>query len=105
MACPRCDTETVDDKWCAACEASYDTWSRQHASDIIWPLMAGMVVVVSTAIGLPLLGFDWIIAATGVFTGFGTLYGLHRLNRRRRRGQFLRGAAMPRAYLPPSGPA
>jgi hypothetical protein len=106
MACPRCSAETKDDKWCPACEGSYDTWSRRHASDILWSLAAGGLIVSATAIGLPLLGLDWIIAATGVFTGFGTLVGLHRLNRRRRRRQFLAGAAMPRAYLPaPTDPS
>jgi hypothetical protein len=100
MACPRCQAETDDDKWCVECERSYDTWSRRHASDIIWSLLAGGLIVSTTAVVLPMLGLDWIIAATGVFSGFGTLYGLHRLNRRRRRRQFLRGAAMPRAYLP-----
>jgi hypothetical protein len=100
MACPRCSAESSDDRWCTECERAYDTWSRRHASDIIWAVMAGMVIVTGTAIALPLLGIDWIAAATGVFAGFGTLVGLHRVNRRRRRRQFLRGAAMPRAYLP-----
>ena len=99
MSCPRCHAETDDERWCADCERAFDTWSRRHASDIIWSLMAGMVIVTSTAIVLPMLGVDWIIAAVGVFSGFGTLVGLHRANRRRRRRQFLRGAAMPRAYL------
>src|SRR5688572_7779614 len=98
MACPRCDIETIEDRWCEACERAYDTWSRRHASDIIWSLLAGMVVVTTTAIALPLLGLDWILVAAGVFTGFGTLAGLHRVSRRRRRRQFLAGAAMPRAY-------
>lgn len=102
--CPRCKTASPDDRWCVECERAYDTWSRRHASDIIWSLLAGMVIVSTTAIALPLLGLDWIIAATGVFTGFGTLYGLHRVNRRRRRRQFLAGAAMPRAYLPEPKP-
>jgi hypothetical protein len=106
MACPRCEAETDDDRWCAACESAYDTWSRRHATDIIWSLMAGMVVLTSAAVVLPMIGFDVIIAALGVFSGFGTLYGLHRANRRRRRRQFLRGAAMPRAYLQqPTDPA
>lgn len=100
MACPRCDAASTDDRWCVECEHAYDTWSRRHASDIIWSLMAGTAIVSTTAIALPLLGLDWVVAALGVFTGFGTLYGLHRVNRRRRRRQFLRGAAMPRAYLP-----
>jgi hypothetical protein len=110
MACPRCEaatpetTEVPETRWCAACERAYDTWSRRHATDIIWSLLAGMVIVTTTAIALPLLGLDWVLAATGVFTGFGTLYGLTRLNRRRRRRQFLAGAAMPRAYLPEGSP-
>ena len=105
MACPRCSAETEDDKWCVECERAYDTWSRRHATDIIWSLMAGALIVTSTAVVLPMLGLDWILAAAGVFTGFGTLVGLHRANRRRRRRQFLRGAAMPRAYLqPPTDP-
>ena len=101
MPCPRCQTEpTDDDRWCAACEREYDTWSRRYASDIIWSLLGGMVIVTSTAIALPLLGLDWILVATGVFSGFGTLIGLQRLHRHRRRRQFLAGAALPRAYLP-----
>jgi len=100
MQCTRCGKE-IDDatKWSPECERAYDTWSRRHASDIIWSLLAGGLIVSTTAVLLPMLGVDWIIAATGVFSGFGTLYGLHRLNRRRRRRQFLAGAAMPRAYL------
>ena len=98
--CERCGKEGDFDRWCADCERDYDTWSRRHASDIIWSLLAGTIIVSSTAVLLPILGVDWIIAATGVFTGFGTLYGFHRLNRRRRRRQFLAGAAVPRAYLP-----
>ncbi len=100
MACPRCAADSDGNRWCVDCERAYDTWSRRHASDIIWPLLAGGLIVSSTAVLLPMLGLDWIIAATGVFTGFGTLVGLARLNRRRRRRQFLAGAAMPRAYLP-----
>ena len=99
MACPKCNAESSDGRWCTVCERAYDTWSRRHATDIIWSLMAGAVVLTSTAVALPLLGIDWIVASLGVFTGFGTLLGLHRLNRRRRRRQFLRGAAVPRAYL------
>jgi len=103
MACPRCAAATeADDRWCTACEHAYDGWSRRHATDILWSLLAGTIIVSSIAIGLPLLGVDWIIAATGVFAGFGTLIGIHRANRRRRRRQFLAGAAMPRAYLPES---
>jgi hypothetical protein len=100
MACPRCKAATHDGRWCAECERAYDTWSRRHASDIIWSLLAGGLIVSTTAVLLPMLGVDWFVSATGVFAGFGTLYGIHRLNRRRRRRQFLAGAAVPRAYLP-----
>lgn len=104
MACVRCGADGPDDRWCTDCERAYDTWSRRYASDIIWSLLAGAVIVTTTAVALPMLGLDWIIAATGVFSGFGALYGIHRANRRRRRRQFLRGAAVPRAYLPGAGP-
>jgi len=101
MACARCDAELDDERrWCVDCERDYDTWSRRNASDIIWSTLGGMVVIVTAAMVVPLLGVPWLFATTGVFAGFGTLLGLHRWNRRRRRGQFLRGAAIPRAYLP-----
>ena len=99
MACPRCGADSSDDKWCADCEAAYDTWSRRHATDVIWTLMIGGAILTSTAILFPLLGLDVITVAIGVFTGFGTFVGLYRANRRRRRRQFLKGAAVPRAYL------
>ena len=38
MACPRCDGETPDRRWCIDCERAYDTWSRRHASDILGPV-------------------------------------------------------------------
>lgn len=101
MACVRC--ETVDDVgprgWCHDCERAYDTWVRRHASDIIWPLLAATVMVSAISLGLPLLGYGWVIATTGIFAGFGTLLGLQRLNQRRRRRQF-QLASLPRAYLP-----
>jgi hypothetical protein len=100
MACPRCDVETSERRWCTACERAYDTWSRRHASDILGPVLVGMVIVTSVALVVPLLGVEAIMAGTGVFAGFGALAGLHHLNQRRRRRQFLRGAAMPLAYLP-----
>jgi hypothetical protein len=116
MACPRCgdpDAEperaspdgpfglaTGGRRWCAACERAYDAWSRRHASDIVWEALAGTVVVVFAGMGLPLLGVPWLVAASGVFAGFGALVGLHRLNRRRRRRQYLQVGEVPRAYLP-----
>ncbi|MDQ3367519.1 MAG: hypothetical protein M3680_19025 [Myxococcota bacterium] len=100
MACPRCEVETVDDRWCTACERAYDMWSRRNASDMIWPVLTAMLIVSTVGIGLPLLGFEFVLAATGVFAGFGALVGMTRANTRRRRKQFVLGAAVPRAYLP-----
>lgn len=87
--------------WCPTCERAYDAWSRRHASDIVWEALAGTVIVLFAGMGLPLLGVSWLVAATGVFAGFGTMIGLHRVNARRRRRQYLRGE-VPRAYLPGS---
>lgn len=101
MECPRCQVEIADDrKWCVACEQAYDQWSRRYAGDIVWSALAGMVVVLTAGMLLPALGVPWLISLSGVFAGFGTLYGVFRWNRKRRRAQFLGGAAMPRAYLP-----
>ncbi|MBA3822240.1 MAG: hypothetical protein H0X17_25365 [Deltaproteobacteria bacterium] len=100
MACPRCDVETVEDRWCAECERAYDTWSRRNASDMIWPVLTAMLIVTAVGVGLPLLGFEFGLAATGVFGGFGALVAMTRANSRRRRKQFVLGAAIPRAYLP-----
>ena len=102
MACPRCGDPTPDTgrRWCASCELSYDAWSRRYASDVVWEALAGTVVVAFAGMGLPLLGVSWLAAATGVFAGFGAFIGLHRLNTRRRRRQYLRAGEMPRAYLP-----
>ena len=85
--------------WCRDCEGAYDTWVRRHATDIVWPVLAGMLVITTAGMGLPLLGFGWVIATTGVFAGFGTLLAVERLGQRRRRRQFLQ-APLPRAYLP-----
>jgi hypothetical protein len=87
-------------RWCDRCERSYDTWSRNHASDIIWSVLGGMVVVLTGAIVVPLLGVPWVWATTSIIGGSAAILGIHRWNRRRRRTQFLKGAAMPRAYLP-----
>jgi len=102
MPCARCnaDVEVASPrKWCPACETAYDTWVRRHASDIIAPMIAAMVVIAGVGLGLPLLGADSVAGAGAVFAGFGTLVGLFRLTRRRRRRQF-RLASLPRAYLP-----
>src|SRR5262249_29527022 len=92
MACARCaaDVETASPRTGGGGgEAAYDPWIRRHASDIIAPVVAGMVVIAGLGLGLPLLGADWVAAASAVFAGFGTLIGLFRLSRRRRRRQFL----------------
>lgn len=101
MSCTRCkaDGDLGPRGWCRDCEREYDTWVRRHASDIIWPVLAGMVMLSAVALGLPLLGAGYVVATTGVFAGFGTLVGLQRLNARRRRKQF-QLASLPRAYLP-----
>jgi hypothetical protein len=102
MACARCaHPETEPNRgWCAPCERAYDAWSRRYASDVVWEVLSGTVIVAFAGMGLPLLGVSWLVAATGVFGAFGTFLGLHRLNARRRRRQYLRGGEVPRAYLP-----
>ena len=101
MPCARCQAELPDPRtWCAECERAYDAWSRRHASDIIWSVLGGMVVVLALAIGVPLLGVPWVWATTGIVAGSATIVSIQRWNLRRRRAQFLRGGEMPRAYLP-----
>src|SRR4051812_10049662 len=101
MACARCGTAEPEGKrrWCAACERAYDGWSRRYASDVVWEVLSGTAVVTLIGMGLPLLGVPWLAATAGVFAGFGAFAGLHRLNGRRRRRQYLRGGEVPRAYL------
>ena len=100
MACERCGRDAKPGKWCADCESAYDTWVRRHAADIVWAVLGGGVVLAAVGMLLPLLGADWIFAASAAFAGWGTIFGLHRINARRRRRQFLAGDALPRAYLP-----
>jgi hypothetical protein len=101
MPCSRCAGETAapTHTWCADCERLYDGWVRTHASDIVWQALLGGAVIMLFGLGLPLLGVGKLIAAVGAFLGFGTMAGLSRLTRRRRRQQFLE-APLPRAYLP-----
>jgi hypothetical protein len=101
MSCPRCAADAEGDvtAWCPDCERLYDTWVRKHASDIVWQALCGMVIVVFVGLVPPLLGVGKLIGAAGAFAGFGTIFGLSRLTRRKRRRQFLQ-APLPRAYLP-----
>jgi hypothetical protein len=85
--------------WCRDCELQYDTWVRQHATDILWQTGLGAIVAMVIGLGLPLLGLEPIIGIAGVLAGFGTFMGLRRWGKQRRRRQFLTGA-LPRAYLP-----
>lgn len=100
LECERCRTAPVGDdrRWCDDCERAYDTWSRRHASDVVWTVLCGGFVTSLIGMGLPLLGLDMLFAAIAVFAGFGTWGLVHAANRNRRRQQFLRGA-LPRAYL------
>ena len=104
MQCSRCQAELVPpvarSGWCKACELAYDGWSRQYAADIVWQLLGAATVVATIAIALPLLGLPVLLAATGIFAGFGALVGLRQLNGRRRRKQFAATGDVPRAYLP-----
>ena len=102
MPCARCGAavETPRGKWCPECERAYDTWVRRHATDIVWAVMGGGVVLAFVGLALPLLGLEWIVAAGAAFAGWGTLLGLYKGAQRRRRRQFLAGTALPRAYLP-----
>lgn len=99
LECERCRTALDDDRrWCPACERAYDTWSRQHATDVVWTVLSAGLVTSLIGMGLPLLGLDLVFAGVAIFAGFGTWGAVHSANRRRRRQQFLRGA-LPRAYL------
>jgi hypothetical protein len=102
-ACPRCGSTESPVKrgaWCTECELAYDTWSRRNAADIVWVVLTGGVVLAAIGVLLPLLGFEWIVAAGAAFGSWGTILALYRWNARRRRRQFLAGEALPRAYLP-----
>jgi hypothetical protein len=101
MRCPRCGQECKrKGRFCGACETVYDAWSRQHATDIVWVVLGGGVVLATAGMVLPFLGFELFVAAAGALAGWGTILVGSKLNAKRRRRQFLNGAALPRAYLP-----
>ena len=58
MACSRCkaDGPTGRGGWCTECEHAYETWLRPYATDIIAPVLTGMVVITGVAVVLPFLG-------------------------------------------------
>lgn len=85
--------------WCIECERQYDAWIRGYAGDIVVPVLAGMAILTTVAMLLPFLGVGPLIATVGVVAGFGTLAGMFKLRRKKRRQQFLT-ASLPRAYLP-----
>jgi hypothetical protein len=100
--CPRCGKDVATKKrraWCPDCERAYDGWVRQHATDIMWVVLGGGIVLGAAAL-MPVMGFSPIFALCGGFLGWGTILTASRLNARRRRQQFLRGGDLPRAYLP-----
>jgi hypothetical protein len=100
MSCARCHgaTDPPASPWCKDCERLYDRWVRRHANDIVWQALVGTVIVSAIGLGLPLLGVGTLVAAGGAFAGFGAIFGLARLTRRKRRREFLQ-APLPRAYL------
>jgi hypothetical protein len=101
MACPRCAVpdHLLASGWCRECELAFGIWSRRHASDIVSTVLAGMVAGIIGGIGLPLLGFGWLISAISVFLSLGAMFGVYTFHDRRRRHQFLE-SRLPRAYLP-----
>ena len=100
MPCSRCGAEDVTPTgWCDACERQHDTWTRQHAADILWQAGGGAGVAMIVGLGAPLVGLSPLLGILGVLVGAGTFVGLRVWGTRRRRQQFL-ATALPRAYLP-----
>jgi hypothetical protein len=101
MACPHCATEDnlLASGWCRNCERAFGIWGRRYATDIVSTVLVGMVIVLIGGMGLPLLGFNWLVSASSVLVSFGAMLGLYQFHDRRRRRQFLE-SRLPRAYLP-----
>ena len=101
MACPHCsvDNNLLASGWCRDCERAFGIWGRRHAADMVSTVMAGMAIVLTGGMGLPLLGFNWLISLSSIVVSFGAMLGLYQFHDRRRRRQFLE-ARLPRAYLP-----
>jgi hypothetical protein len=105
MACPRCGDsgKLAASGWCDPCERAYDTWVRRYATDIVWAVFGGGLVIALLGLGLPVLGLGSLVGASAAFAGSATIWGVYRATQRARRKQFLRGVALPRAYLPSPG--
>lgn len=100
MSCRRCGAtdDLAPNGWCRTCEQHYDTWSRQHAADILWQTGSGAGVAMVIALGGLLLGASPVVAIAGVLAGASTFVGLRRWGLRRRRLQYLE-TSVPRAML------
>ncbi len=101
MACPHCEVQDnlLASGWCRNCERAFGIWGRRYATDIVSTVLVGMGIVLVGGMGLPLLGFSWVLSATSIFASFGAMLGLYQFHDRRRRQQFLE-SRLPRAYLP-----
>ncbi len=100
MSCARCGAENVTRTgWCEACESVHDTWTRQHASDILWQAGSGAVIAMVIGLGAPLVGLSPLLGIAGVLVGAASFIGLRIWGTKWRRRQFLE-TSLPRAYLP-----
>jgi Flp pilus assembly protein TadB len=101
MPCVRCAAaDVMPSGWCSDCERQHDTWSRQHATDILWQAGSGAAVAMVVGLGAPLLGMSPLLGILGVIFGASTFGGLRVWGNRRRRQQFIT-TSLPRAYLAP----
>jgi Flp pilus assembly protein TadB len=100
MSCRRCGAtdDLAPNGWCRTCEQHYDTWSRQHAADIVWQTGSGAAVAMVIALGGLLVGASPVVAIAGVLAGATTFISLRRWGLRRRRRQYLE-TSVPRAML------
>ena len=100
MSCVRCGAETITRTgWCETCERLHDTWTRQHASDILWQAGTGACIAMAIGLGAPLLGLSPLLGIAGVLAGAASFLGLRVWGTKWRRRQFLE-TSLPRAYLP-----
>jgi hypothetical protein len=100
MACPHCAIEEnlLASGWCRDCERAFGIWGRRYATDIVSTVLVGMAIVLVGGMGLPLLGFNWLLSASSILVSFGAMLALYQFHDRRRRRQFL-DERLPRAYV------